>query len=157
MISLLLRNLIFTILQPGIVVGLLPYLLVRYEGKNLLPDVWTVWEIAGVILMIPGIIILLVCILRFAFEGKGTLSPIDPTQKLVVKGLYVYSRNPMYTGAMLTLTGEAIFFRSWLVAVYAVLVFIAFNLFVRFHEEPRLRRDFGDEYKEYCRRVRRWL
>lgn len=82
MFSLLLRNLVFTILQPGLVAGLIPYLLLRFEGKTFLPDVWTIWQFAGIVLMISGFLVLARCILRFAVEGKGTLSPIDPTKSL---------------------------------------------------------------------------
>ncbi len=157
MISLLLRNFIFTILQPGIVAGLLPYLLLKYEGKTFVPHIWQIWQIFGFILILVGIIILIICILMFAFKGKGTLSPIDPTRKLVFTGLYKYSRNPMYVGVLLLLFGEAIFTKSLLLILYSIIIFICFHLFIIFHEEPRLNRDFSDEYKEYCQKVRRWL
>lgn len=107
--------------------------------------------------MMFGFFIMLICIVRFATEGKGTLSPIDPTKKLVVKGLYNYSRNPMYVGVILLLVGEAFFWQSLMLAGYSTLVFIGFNLFIIFHEEPRLKRDFKDEYKAYCEKVRRWI
>jgi protein-S-isoprenylcysteine O-methyltransferase Ste14 len=71
--------------------------------------------------------------------------------------LYKFSRNPMYIGVMLILTGEAIFFRSIGLLIYAVLVFTVFNLFIIIHEEPRLKQDFGSEYEQYMARVRRWL
>jgi protein-S-isoprenylcysteine O-methyltransferase Ste14 len=157
MLSLLLRNLLFTILQPGLIVGLIPYLLLRYTGEASFPNSWTLSRIAGAFLLIPGLLILISCILRFMTEGKGTISPLDPTKKLVARGLYRYSRNPMYLGAMLVLIGEAVFWESLILAGYAVVVFIAFNLFIIFHEEPRLKRDFGAEYEAYLRKVRRWL
>jgi protein-S-isoprenylcysteine O-methyltransferase Ste14 len=157
MISLLLRNLLFTILQPGLVAGLFPYLLLKLEGKTFLVNTWTIWQFAGIIVMFSGFFILIICILRFATEGKGTLSPIDPTKKLVIKGLYKYSRNPMYVGVVLLLIGEAVFWQSFVLAGYAVVVFVVFNLFIRFHEEPRLKKDFGTEYEQYLQKVRRWL
>jgi protein-S-isoprenylcysteine O-methyltransferase Ste14 len=89
--------------------------------------------------------------------SPGTISPLDPTKELVVRGLYRYSRNPMYVGAMTLLAGEAIFWWSSAVAVYAAVVFIAFNLFILLHEEPRLERAFPGQYGEYRRRVRRWF
>lgn len=158
MLSLLLRNLIFTILQPGVVTVLIPYLLLRNaEDKTFFPASWTIWHYAGALIMILGFSILISCILRFATEGKGTISPVDPTQKLVAKGLYRYSRNPMYVGAMIALIGEAVFWQSIVLAIYAAIVFISFNLFIIFHEEPRLKRDFGTEYELYFQKVRRWL
>ena len=157
MISLLLRNLVFTILQPGLVAGLFSYLLLRFEGKDLLPNIWTIWQFTGSIMMLLGFSILIICILRFAAEGKGTLSPLDPTKKLVLGGLYKYSRNPMYVGVILLLVGESLFWQSFTLLIYTAIVFIGFNLFIFLHEEPRLRRDFGKEYEEYCQKVRRWL
>lgn len=157
MLSLLFRNLLFTILQPGVVTGLIPYLLLRNSDKTFFPDSWTIWHYAGAFIMILGFLILLSCIVRFMTEGKGTISPLDPTKKLVAKGLYRYSRNPMYVGAMLLLLGETVFWQSLVLALYAAVVFIAFNLFIILHEEPRLKRDFGTEYELYLQKVRRWL
>ena len=157
MISLLLRNLLFTLLQPGLIVGLFPYLLLRRRDKPFFPDPWTGWQYVGAFIMIVGFLVLMRCILRFATEGKGTISPLDPTKKLVAKGLYRYSRNPMYIGAMTLLVGEAVFWQSLVLALYAAVVFIGFNLFIIFHEEPRMRRDFGTEYGSYSQKVRRWL
>lgn len=157
MLSLLLRNLLFTILQPGLVAGLFPYLILKFEGKNLLPDTWAVWQFAGITGMLFGFLALMACILRFAMEGRGTLSPFDPTKKLVIRGLYRYSRNPMYVGVVSLLLSEALFWQSFLLAGYTAAVFLVFNLFIHLHEEPRLRRDFGMEYEGYLQKVRRWL
>jgi protein-S-isoprenylcysteine O-methyltransferase Ste14 len=111
----------------------------------------------GIIIFIVGLVVMLSCIARFAIEGRGTLSPADPTKRLVIHGLYKYSRNPMYLGVMLILIGESIFFNSTQLWLYSFFVFICFNLFVLLVEEPRLRRDFSSEYEEYCRKVGRWF
>lgn len=157
MLSLLLRNLLFTILQPGVVGGLFPYLILRGRGRTFLPDSWTATHVIATILMLVGAAIVFRCILRFATEGEGTLSPLDPTKKLVVRGLYRYSRNPMYVGMMILLSGEAVFWWSSALAIYAVVVFVGFNLFILLHEEPRLKREFGAEYDAYRSNVRRWI
>ena len=157
MLSLLLRNLLFTILHPGLVGVLIPYLILRGRGRGFFPEVWGADHIAGGAMMLTGSFIVLICIVRFAIEGKGTLSPFDPTKKLVVRGLYRYSRNPMYVGMIILLIGEALFWWSSSLAIYAVIVFLAFNLFILLHEEPRCRRVFGTDYDDYRARVRRWL
>ena len=97
------------------------------------------------------------CIARFATQGKGTLSPADPTKKLVVTGLYRYSRNPMYIGVLLILAGEMVFFQSLYLALYLLIIFAVFNLFVLLIEEPRLKKDFGEEYRIYANNVKRWI
>jgi protein-S-isoprenylcysteine O-methyltransferase Ste14 len=157
MMSLFFRNLIFTILQPGIVAILIPFLL---SGKTLesafaRPFAW--YHILGLSIFAVGFVIMLICITSFAIRGKGTLSPADPTKKLVISGPYRFSRNPMYIGVTLMLIGDSIFFRSYVVGVYSLFVVIAFNIFILFFEEPRLQDEFGSEYEEYTKKVRRWF
>lgn len=154
--SLFLRNLFFALLQPGVVAGLLPYLILRSQDLWKLPQ-WISLPYAGILLWIPGFVILVKCVADFARKGKGTLSPADPTKKLVISGLYRYSRNPMYVGVMLMLFGEAIFFQAVWLTGYAVLIFLLFYGFVIWFEEPRLIRAFGQEYVTYKKEVRRWL
>jgi len=155
MLSLFLRNLFFTILQPGLVAGLIPYWILGNVADA--PGPYAIHHYAGIIVFITGFVIMVSCIVNFAVKGRGTLSPVDPTQRLVITGLYRLSRNPMYVGVMLILAGEAIFFQSVNLWIYLVFVFIAFNLFILLHEEPRLRKDFGEEYRMYCQKVGRWI
>ena len=144
MLSLFLRNLLFTMLQPGIVAGLIPYWILR-DNKTL-DSPLQFFQYLGILLFLIGLGIMFHCIIRFAVEGRGTLSPVDPTKKLVIKGLYRFSRNPMYVGVMMILIGEATFFQSNVLWVYLLFIFLAFNLFVLLFEEPRLRKDFGEDY-----------
>lgn len=155
--SLLLRNLLFTILQPGIVAGLMPYWILGDRGNFILAQPFSGHQYLGSIAFVIGLVIMLTCIISFAVKGRGTLSPADPTKKLVISGLYRFSRNPMYIGVTMVLVGEAMFFQSANLWIYSLVVFIAFNVFIWTHEEPRLRRDFGEEYEKYCRKVRRWI
>ena len=156
MLFLLLRNLFFTILQPGLVAGLIPYWILR--NKVNLASIQTIrfHHYTGAIVFLIGLVIMLSCIISFAVKGRGTLSPVDPTKHLVISGLYRFSRNPMYVGVIMMLIGEAIFFQSSDLLIYLLIVFIGFNLFILLHEEPRLRKDFGEEYDTYCKKVKRW-
>ncbi|MFC5412795.1 methyltransferase family protein [Larkinella bovis] len=156
-LSLLLRNLFFTLLQPGVVAGLVPFWIVRKNLPVLLAAPLTGYQYLGLATGLLGFVIMLLCILRFATDGQGTLSPADPTKRLVVSGLYRYSRNPMYVGVSLILAGESIFCRSLNLWVYSLAIFVAFNLFIILREEPRLQKDFGNQYDDYRRKVRRWL
>lgn len=157
MLSLLLRNLFFTIVQPGLVAGLIPYLILGDTVGAALTQPLYFLQYIGMALFLIGLTILFDCIIRFAVQGRGTINPVDPTKKLVVKGLYRFSRNPMYIGVIIILSGEAIFFQLNNLWVYLLFIFFIFNLFILFIEEPRLRRDFGEDYYQYCQRVRRWL
>ena len=157
MLSLFIRNLFFTILQPGLVAGLIPLWITNVRINNILDEVWHSHHYIGTTAFLFGFIIMLWCIISFAVKGRGTLSPIDPTKKLVRSGLYYFSRNPMYLGVILILIGEAIFFQSANLWGYLLFVFVLFNLFVIHIEEPRLKNDFGEEYILYCQKVRRWI
>ena len=157
MISLFIRNLFFTILQPGLVAGLIPLWITGIRLNGLFAEAWQWHHFIGTIAFLIGFAIMLWCIISFAVKGRGTLSPADPTKKLVVSGLYNFSRNPMYVGVILILIGEAIYFQSANLWVYFLIVFVLFHLFAIFIEEPRLRKDFGQEYNLYCQKVRRWI
>ena len=114
-------------------------------------------RITAVVIMAAGLSLGLWCALEFAVRGLGTPAPFDPPKRLVVRGLYRYTRNPMYVGALAALLGEALFFRAWQIAALAAVLFAAVNVFLIFFEEPQLVRRFGADYKDYCRRVGRWL
>ena len=155
--SLLLRNLLFTILQPGIVAGLIPYLLVKDQLKTTLSSPFHFYQWIAFVIIIIGLAILFYCIYHFAKYGHGTLSPADPTKQLVTKGLYRYSRNPMYLGVLLVLLGETIFMRSLMLGAYLFLITILFLLYVVYFEERRLSKSFGDDYTNYKKKVKRWI
>lgn len=80
-----------------------------------------------------------------------------PAQSLVLQGAYRYSRNPMYVGFLVIQTGIGLAARSgWLLlAVLPLAEYLRFYVIPR--EEAYLRRRFGEEYIQYCKKVRRWL
>ena len=90
-------------------------------------------------------------------SGRGTPNPIDAPKRLVVKGLYRYVRNPMYIGVLLVILGWAALYDSYAVLQYAISMWVLFHILVIFMEEPILRRQFGESYKNYCKEVRRWI
>jgi len=106
-----------------------------------------------------GFAVALRCVWDFGRTGHGTPAPIAPPQRLVVVGFYRYVRNPMYVGFIAGWVGLWIVFgrANWWAIAIAVVVLFALNLFVRFYEEPTLRRMFGEDYEQYCRNVQRWL
>jgi len=89
--------------------------------------------------------------------GNGTPAPWDPPKKFVVKGPYLYVRNPMVTGAFLMLFAESIFFQSLPLATWAIFVTLAAGIYIVSTEEKALEERFGDEYRTYKRNVPRWI
>jgi protein-S-isoprenylcysteine O-methyltransferase Ste14 len=112
---------------------------------------------AGGVVLACGLGLFAWTVSLFVRIGRGTLAPWDPTRRLVIAGPYRYVRNPMITAVLFVLVGEALLFESVAIAVWAAL-FVAVNtLWFLVYEEPDLQERFGEEYREYRRRVPRWL
>lgn len=111
----------------------------------------------GIILILLGLSTALYCSGLFLIFGKGTPVPIDPPKKLVVKGLYKYSRNPIYLAHLTVFLGEFLSFGHLLLLLYLFGALIVFHLLTVYHEEPILKKRFGKSYLEYSRKTPRWL
>ena len=83
-VSLFLRNLFFTIVHPGLVAGLIPHWILGNKAVNLFVKPLHSQQYLATLLFITGLVVLFNCIIRFAIEGRGTLSPADPTKRLVI-------------------------------------------------------------------------
>jgi protein-S-isoprenylcysteine O-methyltransferase Ste14 len=154
-ISLAVRSLVWTVLLPGLFAGYLPW---RYFGLGQVQlSLRNPLHVLGLLCVALGAVLLGACIWEFARSGRGTLAPVDPPRKLVVRGLYRYVRNPMYLSVTLILLGELLLTGSRPLLVYWALWFVGVNLFVIGYEEPTLRRRFGAAYERYTQRVGRWL
>jgi len=139
---------------PGIVLVYLPFWITRFR----VPADEPVWQmiLAGALILLgvaPGI----ESARRFIYAGRGTLMPTVPTEHLVVSGFYRHTRNPMYTGVLLALAGEAIIFESRSLIFYIAIVWFVVHLFVCFYEEPTLTRAYPEEYPRFRQHVPRWL
>jgi protein-S-isoprenylcysteine O-methyltransferase Ste14 len=146
-----LGTVLFTLALPGTVIALVPWLLTGWRlAAGGLP------RIAGIALIAAALPIFSAFLVRFVREGLGTPAPIAPTERLVVGGPFRRVRNPGYLSVIAMLLGEALLFGSWAVSAWAALAALGFHLFVVLYEEPTLRRQFGAEYEDYCRRVPRW-
>ena len=152
---LLLRNLLWIVLLPGVIAGYVPW---RFYGlAHARPNLTNPIDLIALVVIAAGIALLAACVWEFATRGRGTLSPVDPPRDLVVQGLYRYVRNPMYLAVSTILLGESLLLRSLALLGYWAIVFVAFNLFVMLYEEPTLARQFGESYERYRRDVGRWL
>ena len=85
--------------------------------------------------------------------GQGTPAPMVATQKLVTRGPYAYSRNPMTSGALLLYLGIGIWMESGVVILLTLIVFSALLTFIYIHETRELTERFGGEYLAYKKRT----
>ena len=152
----ILGTLLFVPLVPGTVVGLVPYLL---SGWRLAPPLFDggASRVLGAALFLLALPVFANFLVRFVREGHGTPAPVAPPERLVVGGAFRHVRNPGYVGVVSMVVGQGLFFASASTLLYAALLALGFHLFVILYEEPTLRRQFGAEYEEYCRRVPRWI
>jgi protein-S-isoprenylcysteine O-methyltransferase Ste14 len=144
---------IFVVAQPGLMGGLVPYWLTggwESAGSPL------VLKLVGAALLAAGLGLLAHTVIRFAVEGLGTPSPVAPTEKLVVGGVYRYLRNPMYVAVIAVILGQAAILGRTVLLAYAAIFWLVVASFVRFYEEPTLSRRYGEHYAAYRRGVRGW-
>lgn len=147
---------------PGMVTLVVPYLLASQPNAmkpgwgftlplNLLPYA------IGLLFITFGLGLMIQTISLFMTVGLGTLAPWDATQKLVVRGIYQYVRNPMITGVFCVLVGEAALLGSVSVFAWSI-IFAAINMiYIPLSEEPGLAKRFGQDYAQYKQNVPRWI
>ena len=149
--SSFLKALAAFLVLPGILAGLVPYIVFRIdpwqgEGARL-----------GLAVMAGGLFIVIWCVRDFYTSGKGTLAPWSPPQNLVIVGLYRFCRNPMYVGVLILVLGWAIVAASPLLVSYWIVLSLAFHFRVILYEEKCLGQLFGSQWEEYRSSVSRWV
>ena len=124
---------------------------------------WPLFPAKSVVQLFLGAVLILVSVgviasARRIFIAHGThLNPYRPTKAVVVTGVYRFSRNPIYIAFILIVLAFALFVNSLWFVFPAGLLFILLHFGVVKREETYLAEKFGDTYKEYCRRVHRWI
>src|ERR687889_832803 len=109
---------VFFLLAPGVVAGLIPWLLTRWQAREPLPY-WAPVRVLGGILLVAGLIALVGAFVRFVVEGLGTPAPVAAPERLVVGGVYRYVRNPMYVAVLGAIVGPGLILGRLVLPVYA--------------------------------------
>lgn len=116
------------------------------------------WNRAGLVLIATAVLVDFWSLGLF-FRAHTTFNPIHPerSRALVTTGPYRYTRNPMYVGMLIILTGWGIYLGS--IAPFLLLPFFVLTLTVQqiIPEEKVLEQTFGSAYLDYKTRVSRWL
>ena len=113
--------------------------------------------LVGAVLVAAGVALVAWTATLFARVGRGTIAPWDPTSRLVVLGPYRHVRNPMISGVLAILLGEAAIFASVPLLLWFAGVLAVNALYLPLVEEPGLRKRFGADYDAYRANVPRWL
>jgi protein-S-isoprenylcysteine O-methyltransferase Ste14 len=149
-------------LLPGMALIVIPGIIIWSSG-----GVDVGWELplgaalgtvlVGALLIGLGLALMVRTVSLFARVGQGTLAPWDPTIRLVVLGPYRHVRNPMISGVLAVLLGEAVMLGSPPLAIWAGAFFTLNAIFIPLFEEPLLVRRFGADYEAYRAEVPRWI
>ena len=140
---------------------LIPTLMWWVSGRPYLLTV-PVWRmVIAILLALTGLALSVWSIVYMRRKGDG--NPMDAfghevaprTKNLMTEGPYRLSRNPMLTGSFVYYAGVCVWLWAWL-ALLVFVAFIAIMMIQVLSEEKRLRKDFGEEYEDYCRRTGRF-
>lgn len=116
-----------------------------------------VLDIIGMFFMWSGAAIAAWCSILMLLNKYGSINPMEKPTKLVTKGIFNIVRHPMMWSLFFVIFGEVLSFSSPLTFLW-LLIWVKFSIiYIDKYEEPYLVRVFGNEYKEYCRNVPRWI
>jgi protein-S-isoprenylcysteine O-methyltransferase Ste14 len=145
----------FFLAAPGVVGGLVPWLLTGWQVREPVPYLAPV-RVLGAMLLAAGLVVVVQAFVRFVVEGLGTPAPVAAPDRLVVGGAYRHVRNPMYVAMLAVVVGQALILGRPGLLMYAAALWLIVASFVRFYEEPTLGRRFGARYEAYRRAVPAW-
>ena len=123
---------------------------------HILSTATIVLHLAGLALIAIGLT-LSIAVLRVFAKAGTQVSPYRETTRFVRTGPYRYTRNPDYVGQALLYAGIAVVANSWWPLILLPVVLVIIQRGVVRREERYLEAKFGQEYRDYQARVRRWL
>jgi protein-S-isoprenylcysteine O-methyltransferase Ste14 len=116
---------------------------------------WTL-KVVGIFFIIISIFFLARSLRQF-IQSKNTVILIKPASSLQNTGIYRISRNPMYLGLAIVYLGITCILGNWWNIILFPLLFLIVQEYIIKQEEKYLELEFGQQYIEYKRTVRRWL
>jgi protein-S-isoprenylcysteine O-methyltransferase Ste14 len=157
---MLLRQLCAIVALPGVVAIMVPVWIARRNGVELTASgdfASAALQGLGIVLLTIGVGLFSASLYYFWSRGRGTLAPWDPPRRVVVDGPYRFVRNPMISGVLFILFGEALVLRSPPHALWAGVFLMVNVVYIPLLEEPMLGARFGEPYRRYKRHVPRFV
>lgn len=152
--SIILLPTMVTIVIPGIILSITGTVNI---GWSLTPPLNLAPSLSGVVLIVLGLTLMAKTIALFATVGRGTLAPWAPPERLVVRGIYRHVRNPMISGVLCVLCGEASLIGSIPLLAWFSMFLLINLIYIPLLEEPGLEERFGQPYRFYKQNVPRWI
>jgi protein-S-isoprenylcysteine O-methyltransferase Ste14 len=145
------------ILPPPVIdlifLGLAVFLNIYFPYKIIYPPYSF---ISGIIILIASGVLILLSIILF-YKNRTAIFPGFSPSKIITKGPFRISRNPIYLGMVVMFVGLSFLFGSLAVFIVPILNFIILNFYVIPIEERICEEDLGAEYLRYKENVRRWI
>ena len=134
-----------------LLIGYLLYLFIPIRIIIIFP-----WNLFGIIFGIAGAVLNMIADNTFKKAGT-TVKPFEKTSSLITNGVFRISRNPMYLGMVLILISSAMITGTLSpFLVVPTFIIIIQNVFIK-EEEKMLEKEFGEDWIDYKKRVRRWI
>lgn len=156
----LIRLLLFIVGLPFAIAVLIPWWLGRvFDVSYAAPAglIGGLAQAAGVLVIAFGIWLFATSLREIARNQQDTLTPWDPPRRLVICGPYQRVRNPLVSGVLFALFGQALLLQSLPHLLWAAAFLIVCLLYIPLLEEPQLEARFGEEYRRYRQHVSRFL
>lgn len=112
--------------------------------------------LAGISIIAIAVLLALIALVQF-LHARTHVEPWHPTTTIIRKGVFRFSRNPIYLSFCIATVGAGLLLNSWWVVVSVTVLKPLLEHFVISREEAYLEKKFGEHYLEYKRQVRRWL
>jgi protein-S-isoprenylcysteine O-methyltransferase Ste14 len=144
---------VFTLVVPVPAVAIIPWFITRWVPQPAFLGLEAL-RYVGVALILIGVAMY---VMSLTCLGRYGAYPIPPVHCIVDKGVYGWTRNPMYIGAVMPMLGQALYFGSRGMLYYSLGWFLLFQVFEVTYDEPELKKQFGDVYVGYVDRVPRWI
>lgn len=112
--------------------------------------------LGGALLIVIAVSVIVSARREFARHEQPT-DPGQVTSQMITSGLFAISRNPLYLGAALFVLGVSLLAQlSWMLILFIPMLLLCYEVLIR-PEERYLLQLFGEEYRSYTRRVKRWF
>ena len=130
------------------------YIVHRLYPVSLLPR--HAGRLPGIVLVAAGVALIADFVMRFRQAGT-TIRPDQASSALVTTGPFRYSRNPAYLAWVVIYLGATLLLNSWWPLLILPMAMLSLQQYAIRREEAFLEQKFGEEYRAYKQRVRRWL
>ena len=130
-------------------------------GLSLAPGLTTLagfdGRVPAIVALAAAIGLIAAAVLQFRAADTQFMPTSTTNNALVSGGVFSFTRNPMYLGMVLICLAVALWLGQLPMLIAPVLMFAVINTaFIPF-EEAKMRRQFGEQFDAYCKRVRRWI